>query len=143
MSICSFGIYQIYWFYENWRLIKEREKTGIRPPWRAFFAYLFCYQCFSRISRAAISLGLKRIPTGPLAVGWVITTLLVNIPDPFWTLSVLSVLFLLPVQAAANRVNMTLAPDHDPNRRFTTSNVVFIVGACIFWAVVFVGLSEA
>ena len=142
-SICSFGIYQIYWFYENWRLLKEREQTRIRPSCRALFAYFSCYQCLSRISRASFSLGLRRIPAGPLAVGWIITTLLVNLPDPFWTISVLSVLFLLPAQAAANRINLKSVPNHDPNRQFTTSNAVFIVGACICWVLVFVGLSQA
>ncbi len=23
MSICTFGIYELYWFYKNWVLIKE------------------------------------------------------------------------------------------------------------------------
>jgi hypothetical protein len=141
MSICSFGIYQIYWFYENWRLIKEREKTNIRPSWRAFFACFFCYQCFSRISRGSTSLGMRRIPAGPLAVGWTVTTLLVNIPSPFNLVTVLSILFLLPAQAAANQINLKSAPYHNRNRHFTTPNVIFIVMATIIWILAFVGLS--
>jgi hypothetical protein len=142
MSICSFGIYQIYWFYENWRLIKEREETNIRPSWRAFFAYFFCYQCFSRISRASASLGLQPIAAVPLAVGWVFMTFLAIIPSPFWIITVLSVLFLLPVQAAANRVNQKWTPNHNPNRYFTNWNRAFIAAACLFWTLTLIGLSE-
>jgi hypothetical protein len=29
MSVCTFGIYELYWFYKNWRLIMEREKIDI------------------------------------------------------------------------------------------------------------------
>jgi hypothetical protein len=47
MSIVTLGLYELYWFYKNWTLIKERGKLEIAPFWRAFFAYFFCYQCFS------------------------------------------------------------------------------------------------
>ena len=37
MSVCTMGIYQLYWFYKNWKLIKDRTGQKIRPFWRAFF----------------------------------------------------------------------------------------------------------
>jgi len=31
MFVCTFSFYQIYWFYKNWQLIKEREGfAGLR-----------------------------------------------------------------------------------------------------------------
>jgi hypothetical protein len=130
MSIVTFGIYELYWFYKNWNLIKQREKIKIAPFWRAFFAYFFCYQCFSDIRAQAASLDLQQsLPAGPLAVGWIITTLLGNLlgklPDPYWVVSLVSMfsfVFFLPVQALANRINARIAPDHDPNRGFTGWN---------------------
>jgi hypothetical protein len=132
MSICTFGIYKLYWFYKNWNLIKQRERTNIAPFWRAFFAYFFCYQCFSHIRARSASLGLHQLaPAGPLAVGWIITTLLWKLPDPYWLLSTLAFLFILPVQALANRINSTITPLHDPNRRFTAWNLVGVVVGAI------------
>ena len=133
MSICTFGIYEVYWFYKNWNLIKQREGTNIAPFWRAVFGYFFCYQCFSRIRAHAESLGLHQsVPAGPLATGWIITSLLWKLPDPYWLVSALSFLFMLPVQALANRINSTITPHHDPNRRFTVWNLVGAVVGAIF-----------
>jgi len=38
MSICTMGIYELYWFYKNWVLIKERESLDIKP----FLESLLC-----------------------------------------------------------------------------------------------------
>jgi hypothetical protein len=52
------------------------------------------------------------------------------LPDPYWLPSVGSVLFLVPVQAHANRLNAIATPSHDPNARLTRWNWVgVIIGA--------------
>lgn len=134
MSICTHGLYEIYWFYKNWNLIKQRERASMTPFWRAVFAYFFCYECFSRIDARAASLGLNRsAPAGLLAAGWIVTSFLgwglndvfgMALPDPYSWLPALAFVFMLPVQALANRVNATIAPQHDPNQRLTAWNLV-------------------
>jgi hypothetical protein len=133
MSICTFGIYEVYWFYKNWNLIKQRERTDIAPFWRAVFGFFFCYQCFSRVREHAKSLGLHQsVSAGHLATGWIITSALWMLPDPYWLLSALAFIFILPVQALANRINSTITPHHDPNRRFTVWNLVGVVVGAIY-----------
>jgi hypothetical protein len=140
MSVCTFGIYELYWFYKNWRLVKEREKLDISPFWRVFFAFFFCYQCFSRIRAQAATAGLDHsLPAGPLAAGWIITSLLWRLPDPYWLVSMLAFIFVLPIQALANRVNATMAPGHDPNRRFTGWNIATVAGGTIFFLLAIIG----
>jgi len=139
MSICTFGLYEFYWFYENWRRIRNREGPRIKPFLCALFAYFTCYYCFTRIDNHAASIGLHQsIPTAVLAIGWVLTTLLWKLPDPYWLVSSLSFLFILPAQALANRINATIVPDHDPNRRFTAWNFacVAVVAAFLILAIV-------
>jgi hypothetical protein len=95
--------------------VKQRDKIDIAPFWRAFFAYFFCYQCFSDIRAQAASLGLQQsLFAGPLAAGWIITNLLWKLPDPYWVVSAFAFVFILPVQRLANRVNARITPDHDP-----------------------------
>jgi len=140
MSIFTFGIYELYWFYRNWTLIRQREGTDISPFWRAFFAVFFCYPLFSRIRAYATSLDLHQsVPAGPLAAGWIITTLLWKLPDPYWLLSNLAFLFILPVQAVANRINSTVAPDHDPNRHFTAWNLVGVASGAVLMILAIIG----
>ncbi len=38
LSICTIGIYEVYWFYKNWEIIKQREYSKISPFWRAIFS---------------------------------------------------------------------------------------------------------
>lgn len=81
LSICTFGIYELYWFYKNWLLIKDREASAISPALRAVFAVFFCYQCLARIGDFATpALAKSRLAAGPLAVGWILTTLLNRLP---------------------------------------------------------------
>jgi len=128
MSICTLGIYELYWFYKNWNLIRQREQTDIMPFWRGFFAFFFCYQCFSRIREHAQSVGVSQsVAAGPLAIGWIITTVLWKLPDPYWLVSEFAFLFMLPPVAAANRINAKVLPNHNPNGRFTAWNWVAIV----------------
>ncbi|MGY0646353.1 MAG: DUF4234 domain-containing protein, partial [Paraglaciecola chathamensis] len=55
MSIFTFGIYDLYWFYRNWTALKKLERPEIMPFWRAFFAPLFAYSLFSRIQQSVDS----------------------------------------------------------------------------------------
>ena len=49
MTLSSFGLYGLYWFYKNWTIIQKRDSAAIRPFWRAFFAPFFCHPCFKDI----------------------------------------------------------------------------------------------
>jgi hypothetical protein len=127
MSLFTLGIYEFYWFYKNWTFIKERENTGISPFWRASFAFFFCYPCFSRIYAQAKTLHLvESSSAGILTVGWIMMLITVGLPGAFWLLSLFSFIFILPVQSLANRINLEMAPSHNPNQRFTSLNLVSI-----------------
>ncbi len=134
LSICTLGLYELYWFYRNWQLIKERESVDISPFWRAFWAFFYCHQCFSRVREYGAANGIRPgVSVGVLSAGWIITTLTGTLPDPYWLIASLSIGFLLPVQAYANRVNKVAAPQHDPNARFTPWNwVCVVVGGSLF-----------
>lgn len=139
LSICTLGFYQVYWFYKNWRLIKERENSDISPAPRAIFSVFYCYQCFKRIGDFALpASAMTELAAGPLAAGWIITSLLHKLPEPYWLVSLLAPFFLVPVQARANRVNAAVNPDHDPNSHFSLWNWVAIVlgSALLVFAVI-------
>jgi len=133
MSLCTAGFYEVYWFYKNWQLVREREQSNIWPVWRALFGVIFCYACFSRIRKHGQSIGLAQsLHAGILAIAWIATTISWRLPDPYWLLTYFSVAFLLPVQAYVNALNKIAAPEHDPNSKFTGWNWVAIaVGGII------------
>jgi hypothetical protein len=133
LSVCTLGLYELYWFYKNWQLIRLREASNISPGARAFFAIIFCYQCFSRIRTAGVEAGITpALPAGALAIGWVLLTLTWRLPDPYWLLAYAAIAFLVPVQSHVNRINAAVAPGHDANDRLTGWNWLWIsVGGLI------------
>jgi hypothetical protein len=138
MNFCTLGMYQYYWFYENWKFIREREQSEVSPFWRTAFAFIYCYPLFEKIRSSAASLKIRHsISVQFLATGWVVISLLGMLPVPYAPAGFLSFLFLLPVQQAANCVNESLVPGHDRNDRFTVWNALAVViGALLFMLVV-------
>jgi hypothetical protein len=134
MHFCTLGAYQFYWFYENWKLIREREQSEASPFWRTCFAFIYCYALFEKIRSSAASLKIgQSISVQVLASGWILLSVLLILPDPYWLVTYLSILFLLPVQQAANRINESLVPGHDRNERFTAWNkVAVVIGGVLF-----------
>jgi hypothetical protein len=134
MHFCTLGAYQFYWFYENWKLIRERERPEVSPFWRTFFAFIYCYALFEKVRSSAASLKMGHsISVRVLASGWILSSILLILPDPYWLVTHLSILFLSPVQHAANQINASLVPDHDRNERFTAWNrVAAVVGGGLF-----------
>jgi hypothetical protein len=132
LSFCTFGLYEFFWFYRHWQRARVREQVDISPFWRAFFGVIFCYSCFARIRTYGTQLGITPAPQiGLLAGGWILTTLTWRLPGPFWLISLFSFIFLLPVQAYANRINSADSPAHDPNSRFGIWNWVGVVAGSI------------
>lgn len=134
LSLCTLGLYQVFWFYKNWCLVREREGIDIRPFWRAFFGVFFCYAMFTKIrdqqSRVHDS---PPLPAGALAAGWIVTNLLWRLPDPYWLVCFAAVFFIVPVQSAASQINAAVAPAHDQNARFSAWNwVAVVIGGAVF-----------
>src|SRR5258708_10979613 len=99
LSVCTLGLYQIYWFYKHWALIKERSEPHIIPWGRAFFGIFWCYSCFEFIREDGRRLDVEpALPAGPLAIGWIATSLASRFPEPYFLIAFLSSLLLVPVQ---------------------------------------------
>jgi hypothetical protein len=135
MSTVTFGIYELFWFYKNWKLVKQRTERDIMPFWRAFFGVLFCYSFFCEVQDESSSRGIS-FPSHPalLAACWIFLAVMWRLPDPYWLICLLSPLVLVPVQNTINRVNAVVAPNHDRNSRFSGWNIASVVIGVILFA---------
>lgn len=141
MSCFTLGIYEAYWIYRNWQHIRDREGLRISPFWRAFVPFFYCYPIFRRVRDFPSDAADRALPAGPLALGWIVTSPLAWLPDPYgWLCFVASILCLVPVQHAANRINRAEQPDHDPNSRFTIANLVGMLLGGALIALVYSGV---
>lgn len=128
MSVCTFSLYEVYWFYKNWQRIAERDRVMVWPLARAIFAVFYCYPCFARIrDDEGVDQLDSRLYALPLAIGFIATSLTWRLRDPWDWISLSSFLFLLPVQSYVNRLNAQASPSHDRNTRFGGWNWVAVV----------------
>ena len=138
---CTFGLYGIYWFYKHWRIIRDQEGLDIIPVMRALFQIFFVYALFDHVNNTARKHDLNAaIAAGPLAAGFIILSLLSNLPDPYWLVCYLSILTLLPAQDLMNTVNARVAPEAPVNDRITGANVAVIVAGVLLFGLAVIGM---
>jgi len=140
MSICTLGIYELYWFYKNWVLIKERTESNIMPFWRAAFAPLWAYSCFKNIKNSADDNKVQEpLSIGLLAIMYFIFQALWRLPDPFWLVSTLSFILLIPANSVALKINKHLISDFKNNETFSSWNWVGVVLGGLFFVMSLIG----
>jgi len=117
MGVATMGIFSLYWFFKNWKFLKQRDKLNIMPFWRSIFGIFFLYDLLSKIrdDRELSQWSQARYATGWLTAGWIITTLIANwmtnaevvgwIAFMGILLASLTILFLLPAQQHIVKVN--------------------------------------
>ena len=137
LSVCTFGLYEVFWFYMHWVHVRYREPR-IRPPWRALFGLVFCYPLFWRIRTASRETGIRISLLPEIAVVVYIPTVLVaSLSEPeyndLWTLSFLSFVPLVAVQSVVNRLHGRLGFDPKANSRFSGWNFLTVcIGGALF-----------
>lgn len=133
LSMATFGLYNIYWFYQHWRREQRFGSGGVTPWARALFAPLMSYSLFTRVRDARAVGGLPEgLSAGALTVAYFLWTNLYRLPDPYWLVSLFAFVPLLPVQAAVNELNVRLAPEAPPNDQFKGRDIaVLIIGGFV------------
>ena len=114
MSVFTLGIYPFYWFYKNWRFVEARQ-GDVWPIVRAFFGPIFYFSLLGRID------GYRPESRPPKEVQWIVAgaylaaNATIRLPSPYWLVSILAFVPLLPAVVAINRLN-------DPARSAMAAN---------------------
>ena len=141
MSICTFGIYDIYWCYHQWRAERRRGDSDVSPFWRAFFAPLWGFSLFSRVQDVAERHGVTATwSANGLGLAFLLLSISWRLPDPYWLVSVFAFLPLVPIQVTVNALNTAAAPSAPRNDKYSGLNVLGIVWGVILMALVVVGM---
>ncbi len=128
MSTVTLGLYELYWFYKNWVMIRDRSGAKLMPFWRAFFSPIWAYSMFKKIRNVAEDYELEStLPAGLLAIGYILFQIVSQFPDPYWLIGFLAVAVLILPNKLALAVNRKRMPDFENNERFTAWNAVGIV----------------
>ena len=133
LSVTSLGIYEFVWLYRSWSRLRERGRADVSPFWRTFFAPFFAFDLFRRVAAEA---GRRGAPPAwnstTLGAGFFAMNLAWRLPDPWWLVTFLSVVPLLPVLGTVNALNRQRLQPEDPNSRLSGRNwVVIVVGGLV------------
>lgn len=141
LSLATFNLYILQWFYENWRRVQQRERTDIWPAARGLFCIFFASSLFSKVELAASDSKIE-IAWRPvtLAAGFILLTLLVRLPDPYWIVTFASVWPLLPVQSTMNDISTRRHEDIRGFDSFSGGQLAALVIGGALWILVLIGL---
>lgn len=138
LSFGTFGLYDLYWFYRNWKLVKNQFRQDLSPFWRAFFAPLWGFSLFGEIHAYAGRHGRHAgWSAGLLGALYLIWVALWRLPDPWWLVSLFSFIPLIPVQRTINDV--AVQRGLVPNRTYSGKHIVAIVLGGIFTLLAVIG----
>jgi hypothetical protein len=136
MSTMTLGLYDLYWFYKNWKAVKVAEKSNLSPVVNAFFLIFTAFPLFKRATRDAKAAGYER-PQNPGALALVFIALIICgeisaygeglLFSVLWLVSFLSVLPLLDVQRAMSFSLTKLEGAQTPDDSFSGLDMLFIV----------------
>ena len=141
LSIISFGIYEVVWFYRNWKYIKEKEGGDISPFWRAFFSIFFITQQFRMMLNYAKKEGYKEsFSPGWMTFWWFILALTGRAEGTGFFMSILTFLPLLGPLTATNYYYHKRGLDTKP-RPWQWWHILLIAMCAVFWVLIFVGIS--
>lgn len=149
MSIFSFGFYQAYWIYKNWRFIKEQKNLRITPFWRGIFGVFFIHDLLKRIAadRNLGKFGPPKFSVAGISTGWIVMIVLSNVIGRADSLGLLllsivlscsSVLCLLPVQRFINEGN-ELRPSRPSYTPWSAGQILVIVATGVLFLLSFFG----
>jgi len=128
LCIFSLGLYEVYWFYKNWALIKLRTRRDIDPLARAFLAFFYADELFENVASVGrVHMVPGTIRPGLLWLAYVALGFLVNLPSPFLLLALLSFLPLLPVQRMMQDINLRVAHCAEIDDRFRGADIAIII----------------
>lgn len=153
-NILTLGLYQIYWFYKNWKAIKKAENSKIIPLGRAIISVIFCYSLFKKVLLSAKSLDYqKSYSPGWLAAIYIILTILGNAfmrlttktdqitagLDVFFSIIfiLLSLIPIVFVQKAINFNNEKTNGKSALNRKLSRGEIIMVAIGAIFFLAVF------
>lgn len=139
LSFISFGLYQIWWIFKAWRFFLIKDKLNIMPAARAVFSIFFLYSLFNRIKNHAKEQGyINDFSLGWMYLAYLITTLLVYLPEPYWLISLCDIIFLIPAFKALNYAQKQIVTTIE-QEKFNTSQIILIIIGSIMWLLIFIG----
>ena len=127
MSLVTLQFYQLYWFYKNWELARERGEDVM--PWaRAIFCVFYAHPLFKEVRsvgrRASVEVAAN---AGWLALLFFFLQAAWRLPRPYSLIGLASFLPLALIQVDIATVHEALGLDPNVNSGYSWQNILAIL----------------
>ncbi len=131
LSVITFGLYELFWFYKYWKLLKEEKTLKISPFWRAFFAPLFAGSIAGHLKKYLTDKGVAKeilasCDSTLIGITYFVIFILWKLPDPYWLISFFTFASMLPLVKATNAY-WQKEEQNLPSKKFTWWQIILIV----------------
>ena len=148
LSIFTFTLYDLYWFYRTWRQLRDAENWDISPGWRLAGLFIpilnlfLLYDLFKHI-RDAVQAGSneKFISPGWILFGWLSFNALGYLPEPYLLLSFLSTWLIGNIQNTLNEHWSKRQPTLTTRTKLSAGQIIILILGGIFWALYIIGIT--
>jgi hypothetical protein len=144
LSVLTWGLYTLYWFYENFSRCKKQLDDDSIPLARAIFSPIFSYALFIVVNMRLEERGHKKLlSAGVIAAAYFFLNLGSKfLPDIYAVLC--SLMIVVPLLGANKQINLLNLEDNSnylPDSKYTWINWIFIVLGSVFSLLVVLGLT--
>ena len=132
LSIISFGIYEIIYFYIMWKTLKNNFGYKVHAGARGLFACITNFWLFPILEKYFNAFGEKAF-FGTLAAGlYFIVNFSSRLPDLYSLISFGTIAFLVYIQIKINKINKNNFPDA-PQNSWSTANTIWAIFLTMFF----------
>lgn len=127
LSLSTFGLYETYWIYKNWKYIRERDGSNILPLARALFSPIWFYSLAKDI--IASSRKQSTVWAIPLAIAYFIVGITWRLPGPYYLIALFNIVLTIPLVLDVNDINIRSGAATSSKARFRIKHTaVAIIG---------------
>ncbi|MBM3324526.1 MAG: zinc ribbon domain-containing protein [Calditrichaeota bacterium] len=148
LTIFTFGLYEIRWYYRNWKYLKIHNNLDTRPGWRTVGLFvpilnivLIILQLRDIRDYARAAGCQKTFSVAGVFIANLLLTLLVFLPTPFHLLCYFSVWPYAIVQDVFNEYWRKEQPQLMERRRFSGGQVALLILGGLIWLIVLLALT--
>ncbi len=137
LSILTFGLYEVVWFYNIWKNLASNLDYKISPFWRAFFCSITNFFLFPIISKYIEKYTNNGFPPIIFATLYLLLNATQRLNEPYWLISFCTIFIIVDIQNKINDINSKYYPETAPNA-WSTANTVWSILGCILWSLSFI-----
>lgn len=149
LSIFTFSLYDLHWFYRTWKQLRDQENWDISPSWRLVGTFVpilnlvLIYDLFKHIRDYADAENCDGLfSPGWMLIGWIFFNALVYLPDPYWLISYLSIWPIGVIQNVLNAYWSKKQPTLAIRNNLSSRQIILLILGGIGWTLFIMGYAS-